>query len=384
MEVLFVSHKHPPATGGMEKQSFELINGMKQYAKVHTIVYEGKQSKARFFLSLRKRIYQLCQQYPGISVIHYNDGLMAAWCSRFTRFPHIRRVVTLHGLDVVFPNTYYQRRLLPSFNGMHRIIAVSKATAQTATQRGVLPHKVVTIPNGVDTALAGQKSRSGHTLDFLEQQWDYRTGQRKLIVTMGRPVKRKGFSWFMKEVLPLLHPDALLVMVGPFRTKEATSSKLLRLLPAPLRRQIELSLGLPSDENTIRHLLKSSKQQAIHLGKLPFADVQRLLQAATAFVMPNIPVPGDMEGFGLVCLEACLCGAPVFAAHTDGIPDAIVHGQNGYLLPAGDAAVWAATLNAHFEGSMEGMPSPEDAVAYTKQHYSWDKMVQQYRQVFFS
>ncbi|MDR1601380.1 MAG: glycosyltransferase [Tannerella sp.] len=52
-----------------------------------------------------------------------------------------------------------------------------------------------------------------------------------------------------------------------------------------------------------------------------------------AFLMPNIPVEGDMEGFGLVCLEASACGTLVFAADIDGIPDAVRNGKNGFLLP---------------------------------------------------
>jgi glycosyltransferase involved in cell wall biosynthesis len=70
-----------------------------------------------------------------------------------------------------------------------------------------------------------------------------------------------------------------------------------------------------------------------HLGRLPFEEIVTILKHADAFVMPNIKVDGDMEGFGLVCLEACLCGATVYASDIDGIPDAIHQGKNGFLLP---------------------------------------------------
>jgi L-malate glycosyltransferase len=140
---------------------------------------------------------------------------------------------------------------------------------------------------------------------------------------------------------------------------------------------------LPSDAARIRQILAKKPSNVVHLGKLPFTDIQALLQAAAAFIMPNIQVPGDMEGFGLVCLEACMCGAPVFAADIDGIPAAIQHGKNGRLLPSGNAAAWVSALHDFLQHKKE----PNEIIrasAYTKDHFSWDKMVKAYYSVFIT
>ena len=50
MEVLFITHKYPPSIGGMEKQSYELINGFAKIHKVHTLVYDNESSKVKFLL----------------------------------------------------------------------------------------------------------------------------------------------------------------------------------------------------------------------------------------------------------------------------------------------------------------------------------------------
>jgi glycosyltransferase involved in cell wall biosynthesis len=48
--------------------------------------------------------------------------------------------------------------------------------------------------------------------------------------------------------------------------------------------------------------------------------------------MPNISIPGDVEGFGIAALEAGACGLPVIAANIQGIRDAVIDGVTGYLV----------------------------------------------------
>jgi len=304
MEILFVSHKYPPAVGGMEKQSFELIQGMKRFTKVHTIVYEGGESKLRFFWMLRKRILQTCSENPGITAIHFNDGLMAAICAGHTGYEHLLRAVTLHGLEVVFPNRLYQRFILPRFNRFDLIIAVSQATAAACIARGLSPEKVVVIPNGVDAALADTVQRPDFK-QFMLKKYHLDVQDCHILVAMGRSVRRKGFSWFIQQVVPELKGNLIFLMIGPFRRQPGGFEIFLRYLPAFLRHQIALFAGFPTDEATIRQLLERPEWQdkVRHLGKLPFEDIRQILAAADAFVMPNIPIEGDMEGFGLVCLD---------------------------------------------------------------------------------
>ncbi|MDR2282478.1 MAG: glycosyl transferase family 1, partial [Sphingobacterium sp.] len=103
IEILFVSHKSPPATGGMEKQSHELINGVGLYLKTHTIVYNHQESLLTFFLKLNRRILKLIKANPQIKIIHFNDGLIAAIASYHNGYEQIKKTATIHGLDVVYP-----------------------------------------------------------------------------------------------------------------------------------------------------------------------------------------------------------------------------------------------------------------------------------------
>lgn len=366
MEILFISHKYPPATGGMEKQSFELIQGMKSWATVHALVYSGEESRITFFRLLQTRILALLKKHPGISLIHYNDGLLGTFCSFHTRYAHVPRAVTLHGLDVTFPLGLYRKYLLPRMNAYQKIIAVSEATAAAAIAAGLDAEKVVFVPNGVDTTpYAGEVP----ALPDL--------GRKKILVLLGRPVRRKGFSWFIRQVLPKIRDEFQVVMVGPFKQQADRTERLLGLLPPSIREKTMLFLGYPSDTSALRKHIEEDPD-VHHLGLQPYSMLVALFRQATAFVMPNISVKGDMEGFGLVCLEAAVNGAVVLAADIDGIPSAIQHEKNGYLIPAEDAEAWAQALRQLPEHPKNQFQE------YTLNTHSWEKMALGYHRVFTS
>lgn len=382
MEILFVSHKYPPATGGMEKQSFELINGMKQYARVHSLVYEGGESRGSFFLKLNGRINRICKAHRGISVIHFNDALIAACSLTHTGYSHLKRTMTVHGLDVVFPSFIYQRFILPRFNRFDLIIAVSEATRTACIQRNIQQERVVVIQNGVDTQVKARASRQEVDHLLLERYQFDSTGKR-ILVAMGRPVKRKGFSWFIKNVMPALHEDFILLLIGP-GCGASDSNQLFQSLPGILRKRLELFLGYPSDAIHIRALLKDPaiSRRVKHLGKLPLADLTAIISVADAYVMPNIPVAGDMEGFGLVCLEAAMCGTRVFASRLEGITDAIHHGNNGFLIPPADASAWMETLSQLRTENNDFTLIADQMVSFTRNTFSWQRMTERYLDAF--
>ncbi|TDS17471.1 glycosyltransferase family 4 protein [Sphingobacterium paludis] len=381
MEVLFVSHKYPPATGGMEKQSYELINGMRSCAKVHHIVHTGEESYFQFFRKLNSRILKAIHSHPKIALIHFNDGLIAAFSLWHSGYGHVKRVVTVHGLDVVFPLALYQQFVLPQFNRFDHIIAVSGATAQAIINRGVEKHKVSVVLNGIDHQLSSAP---------CAKQWDVfqRTyalpPYKKILVMLGRPVRRKGFSWFIREVLPQLPEDVLLLMAGPFQHQPTKIEKWLRWLPKHWQHLIMLFLGFPSDQADIRHVLHEGNhtQRIRHLGKLPLDDLRILLTHAHAFLMPNIKIRGDMEGFGLVCLEASMCGTLVLAADIEGITDAILDNKNGIHVQHGNAAAWTTTIEQVLSAQEDYTNKKLAYRAFTISHFGWNKMVKGYAQLF--
>ena len=78
-------------------------------------------------------------------------------------------------------------------------------------------------------------------------------------------------------------------------------------------------------------------QGRVHrLGPCDDATLNQAYAAADVHVFPVRHVPGDIEGFGMVAIEAAAHGLPTVAFAVGGVPDAISHGNSGYLLRPGD------------------------------------------------
>ena len=145
----------------------------------------------------------------------------------------------------------------------------------------------------------------------------------KFVFFFGRVVRRKGLGWFLREVLPLLPQELVVLAAGTIWEEE------------------ELSL---IDSTRFRHL-----------GVVKPEDLSRCCRDAICVVMPNISCEdeGDVEGFGLVAVEAAAMGAVVLAASTDGLLDAIKSGSTGYLLKPGDVNKWVVKIKEVLDWSGE-------------------------------
>jgi phosphatidylinositol alpha-1,6-mannosyltransferase len=133
-------------------------------------------------------------------------------------------------------------------------------------------------------------------------------GDGPLLVTVGRLMRRKGHDHVL-DALPQIRravPGTRYVIAGAGPEE------------ARLRRLAALA-GLQDD--------------VVFLGSVSAPDVVSLMQAADVFIHPNRELAnGDVEGFGIVFLEAGACGTPVIGGNTGGTPDAIRDGETGFLV----------------------------------------------------
>lgn len=380
-EILCVTHKHPPCIGGMEKQSYELVSGLSRYYKTHVIAYRNETNKTIWFLTLRAKIEKTLKENPDIRLIHLNDGSMGVACLWLLKQTKIPVIVTFHGLDMTLSSSIFQKILIPKLRNYSAAICVSEYTRKEALLRGFDENSTVTIKNGVDIGMGGTPVKSNECVEMLKTKYDIDVSQKRIVFTMGRPVKRKGFSWFLNDVMPLLDNDIVLLMAGPMRKNPSPFRRALQYVTGKISPTLQLILGMDSDANNMLNALANT-ENAYHLGSVPYPDLLQLLSLADIFIMPNISVHGDEEGFGLVALEANMRGTFVLASGIEGITEAVIDGKNGYHLPSGDTQAWADKIHKVLSDSEALILLSLQAKAFAQENYSWSKMVDNYKTVF--
>ncbi len=112
---------------------------------------------------------------------------------------------------------------------------------------------------------------------------------------------------------------------------------LLRAFPAILERFPKAHLMLAGDGDEREYLENLSARLGIasaveFMGRIDRKGIEELFRRSSIVVMPSVWV----EAFGLVGIEAMSVGRPVVASHIGGIPDWLVDGETGYLVPPGD------------------------------------------------
>ncbi|HVQ77028.1 MAG TPA: glycogen synthase [Candidatus Binatia bacterium] len=102
---------------------------------------------------------------------------------------------------------------------------------------------------------------------------------------------------------------------------------------------------------------------------LPREEVIELLSHAALFVAPSV-----YEPFGIMNLEAMACATPVVSTAVGGIPDVVVHGETGLLVPPGDVAALAEAMRALLADSARAAAMGRAGRQRVEAHFSWDRI----------
>jgi glycosyltransferase involved in cell wall biosynthesis len=81
-------------------------------------------------------------------------------------------------------------------------------------------------------------------------------------------------------------------------------------------------------------------ENAFHLGPVPLPELPALLSRSTVFCLPTLREP-----FGIAYLDAMACAVPCVGARLEAVPEIVVDGETGLLVPPGDAAALAGALS---------------------------------------
>lgn len=221
----------------------------------------------------------------------------------------IKTVALTHGHEVwwakVFPFTLAIRRI--------------GSTVDTLTYLGEFTQHAISQSLSASAAKAMVKIAPGIDVDHFtpvdstQLRKELNLEGKKVIVSVGRLVHRKGQDHLIESMPQILEsvPDAHLLMVGK----------------GPYLEHLAKLVALNKLENHVSFI-----------GRIQYAELPRFISAGDVFAMPSRSrLAGlEVEGLGIVYLEASSCGLPVIAGSSGGAPDAVIDGVTGFVVDGTD------------------------------------------------
>ena len=241
-----------------------------------------------------------------ITTVFFGAAAPLGLLSKGLRRAGVKEIVALtHGHEVwwskVFPFTLAMKSISRQVNtltylGEFTRNAISKSVTKVAAQ------SMVKIAPGIDTDHFSPQ-------DARELRNELGLSEKKVIVSVGRLVHRKG--------------QDVLIEAMPAIIKDVPYAHLLMIGEGPYRGYLE---------NRVKAL--GIQESVTFIGRIHYVDLPRYLCVGDLFVMPSRSrLAGlEVEGLGIVYLEASACGLPVIAGDSGGAPDAVLEGQTGLVV----------------------------------------------------
>jgi len=281
-------------------------------------------------------------------IIHALDGwpygVMAALGSLGLKK---KLVITAIGTGAIQPlYNFWKRPLLKwAYRKADAVTAVSNNTKKEILK--VMPDlQIGVINHGVDSEkFKNQNSK----FKIIEDYKPY-------ILSVGALKKRKGLDYSVQALAEIAQhfPDLKYVIVGDGPEKEN-----LQLLITNYQLQ----------------------KRVIFLKNLSEQELVALYKNAELFILLPQDDHKDIEGFGLVFLEAAAAGLPVVATKDSSAEDAILDGKNGFLVPAKDSQKIAEALSKILSDPQLKKELSENSLEFAKS-MNWEKVAKQYLNIY--
>jgi len=352
VRIVLVSQDFPPTTGGVQTWSLAMA---RELARAHEVVVVAPRSAGDAAIDATLPC-------PVVRTPGGSDGLW--WAGAPTLLRTIRRVrpevvvhaqwtsaplsaalrhsgavprlvVVTHGRELLLRpppplDRVYTRARRTVLHACDRVVAVSRYTARLCAGLGVAEDRIDVVANGTDP-----DRFAAADLDARARDWrrSLGLGDRPIALALARLRPHKGI-------------DTAIAALA--RTRARVSDAAL------------VVIGDGPDRARLTELARThGVADAVHLlGRRSDDEVTIALRAADVLVLLSREHGADVEGFGIVLLEAGAAGRPVIAARSGGIADAVEHGESGLLVPPDDVEVttdaWTRLLGDGSEAARMG------------------------------
>lgn len=304
----------------------------------------------RIFRLVRKIIKQ-----ENIGVIHCGrclpEGFIGYLINKTMGIPYICFV---HGEDVETASTSRELCWLikRSLGSASYLISNSQNTAKILLDNwNTMPSKTKVIHPGVDA--------NRFIPDNYNSEVRYELGwkDRPVILTVGRLQERKGHDMMIKA-LPIIReqiPNVLYAIVGDGEQR-----------PILDRLVNELDLSY--------HVL--------FMSEISDEKIIKCYQQCDVFILPNRTVGRDIEGFGMVLVEAQSCGKPVIAGDSGGTAETMIVGESGVVIDCTSVSTIVDNIVPILNDKDLANRMGEKGQRYVKENLDWGSLSQQAIRLF--
>ncbi len=329
MRRLFITCDYPPIVGGQSNYFKNLWNNLdplsdrlllpdcsRDYCRINFItnvrfvrIPSGKTKVQRFFriTALFFAVLRECFCFRPTEV-HAGQLLAGGFSCRFLhRLFGFRYFLYIFGSDVMeFTNkSLFKIMISRILEKSSAIIACSKYTAEYLKENYNKIPRVSVVNPGVEERFFINVNEN----KIQELKYRYSIAGREVLVTVGRLVERKGHDIVIKA-LPGILKDVPTIHY--------------------------LIAGEGPNELYLKQLAEKTgvSNRITFCGSIPEADITAYYQVSKVFIMVSrhLKEQGDIEGYGIVYIEANASGLPVIAAMEGGVLDAVTHNVNALLI----------------------------------------------------
>jgi phosphatidyl-myo-inositol dimannoside synthase len=312
---------------------------------------------------VQQKYYLLHTLHKAIKAFHPKEiictwwdpwGYLAILLGHFAKIPVI---CVGHGQEVIHSSEKSFAKLAKNwlrsyiFRRSALVVAVSNFTKSQIESLGVKSLNIKVIPNGLMSDYIKNANQS-----ILPSNGTQNFVDRHVILQVGRLVSRKGHETVLQALTQIrgyLSKPVVYIIVGAGPQQE------------PLM-QLAQQLGL--------------QDGIIFTGFIPDENLHHYYRSADVVVMPshNPRNAGDVEGFGIVYLEAYAHAKPVIGVRAGGVPDVIQHEETGVLIPPGDVSALAKAFLRLLNNPEEAKKMGEKGRERLNTEWEWGKLCQEF------
>jgi glycosyltransferase involved in cell wall biosynthesis len=283
-----------------------------------------------------------------IDTVHSHEFTMAVYGAAASRLLNIPHVITMHGGLTVWKALRRRIALRWAMRQSDHTVMVSRATQrQFAKELGVDERRFEVIPNGVPSVEGDAAA--------VRQEFGI-TDQDCVLLAVGTLERHKGHRILLEALARLVAADANL----PWK---------LIIAGGRGGDQYQPLLDYIRERNLADRVTVVTNR----------ADVTDLLALADVFVMPSL-----FEGLPMALLEAMVARKAIVASRTAGIPEAIVDGREGLLVPPSDVDALAAALHDLLTHPQRRRALADAAAARAETEFTVGVMAERYEQLYTS